>query len=63
MDEEYEKRKKAAEAALANLRLEGLELDDFSKNLTKKYINGEITTEQMKEELDKYFSNLTGKEE
>ena len=53
MDEEYAKRKKAAEAALANLRLEGLELDNYSKELMEKVVNGEITTDQMREELDK----------
>ena len=39
-------RKAAADRALGNLRLEGLEPDEFGKHLLEQYIKGKITTEQ-----------------
>ncbi len=61
MDAEKKRRKKAAESAIANLKIEGLDLCEFGKKLMEKVVNGEITTEQMGLEIDKYVKSLSEK--
>jgi len=59
VDIEKGKRKKAVETALASLRLEGLDPGDFGRSLAEKFINGEMTTEEMGLEIDKYVKGLS----
>ena len=50
-----EERQLAAQQSLGNLRLEGLEPDDFGKQLMERVVNGEITCEEVIKILDKKY--------
>jgi Antitoxin VbhA len=51
-DRERALRKEAYRAAIANLRLEGLEMDDEAKQIFQRHIDGEITSEEFRTAID-----------
>lgn len=48
---ERAQRKAAAEQALASIRLEGLEPTESAKAIVARYISGELTIEELVEEI------------
>lgn len=50
-EQERAKRQARIDRALASVRLEGLEPTDGTKAIAKRYVDGELTIEQMGEEI------------
>ena len=51
-EQERAKRKQALVATIANLRIEDLHLDDESKRIFQKHVDGEIGNEEFRAAID-----------
>ncbi len=51
-EEEHAKRGKALREAIASLRIEGLYLDEESKRILQRHVDGEIGSEQFRAAID-----------
>ena len=52
---EAQLRAQESEYALVLSRLEGLELDDATKAMFQRYVNGELTIKQLNSAIDEYL--------
>ena len=55
---ERRKREKAVNFARANVGLSGFESDEFTEELCQRYIEGEITIQEMINEIDKMVESV-----
>ena len=53
-------RARAIDNALASVRMEGLEPSEEGKAIMQRYVDGEITIEEMGDAIDKYFDAKYG---
>lgn len=53
-------RAREVENALASVRMEGLEPSDEAKALLQRYVNGEVTSENLDRSFDLYFDRKYG---
>jgi hypothetical protein len=51
-DEEHQKRARALRETIANLRIENLHLDEDSKRIFQRHVDGEISDEEFQAALD-----------
>ena len=60
LDTEKEKRKRAEKIAYAINSIEGVPVSEETKRLSARWVNGELTIEQIKAELvKKYKANIS----
>lgn len=55
---DFSRRKQALKLADALNAIEGVEVSDYAKSLSERWVKGEITGEQMKALLDEYHKKL-----
>jgi hypothetical protein len=53
-------RAKEVENALASVRMEGLEPSDDAKAIFQRYVDGELTSEELDRALDTFFDSKYG---
>jgi hypothetical protein len=53
-------RAREVDNALASVRMEGLEPSDEAKVMFKRYVDGEMTSEELDREFDLYFDRKYG---
>lgn len=51
-ERERAKREEAYRDAVTNLRLEGLEMDDETKRVFQRHVDGEVTSEEFRAAID-----------
>jgi hypothetical protein len=53
-------RAREVDNALASVRMEGLEPSDEAKAMFQRYVDGEMTSEELDREFDRYFDRKYG---
>jgi hypothetical protein len=51
-EEEHSKRRRAFREAIASLRISGLDLDDETKRILERHVDGEIADEELQVAID-----------
>ena len=59
-DRAREQRAKEIENALASVRMEGLEPSDEAKAIFQRYVDGELTSEEMGRAIDEHLDDTYG---